>query len=36
MFFFEAYEATLFMAMAFLKKKLFELGSLIFRERDER
>jgi len=35
-FFFEAYEATFFVAMASLKKMLFGLGSLNFGERDEK
>jgi len=36
MFFFEAYEAMLFVAMASLKKMLLRLESLDFGERDER
>ena len=36
MFFFEACEATFLVAVASLKKMLFRLGSLDFRERDER
>jgi len=34
--FFKAYEAMFFVAMASLKKMLFELGNLNFGERDER
>jgi len=35
-FFFEACKATFLVAIASLKKILFGLGSLNFRERDER